>query len=327
MARQNLVILHGFLFEDPIIMQNEAGESYYASARVIVSRGVRPTGDGKNHLKCESILVLTQDKHVIREMESHKDAFGNLQPAWKQHDIVEIKGMLTERTIQKSSVCPHCKKRNTRPGSLVFVNPVFARRRGRFETREECIKYLDDEREVSNLAFVVGDLCRDPSQVTPKEGITFTQYQIAINRKYHIREDAPNITTDFPWVKSYGDNGILDLQRLHVGSSVLIDGFLQSRSVLRHAVCGQQLDEKGRALFDSDGKPVMAHDLFGEETGCGGKYDWIDRATELVPYATEYLENYYSEEEAAENERKHQEDLKKQVAMRAEEARRKILGV
>jgi len=115
--------------------------------------------------------------------------------------------------------------------------------------------------------------------------------------------DLPEAKTDYPWVYSYGEQGEEDLKRLRVGAEIMVDGFLRVRSVNRHAVCGQQFDENGKAMVYPDGTPILMTDDDGDLIGCGITYDWKDRVMELVPYATEYLNGYYSDEDLAEKEK------------------------
>ena len=49
---------------------------------------------------------------------------------------------------------------------------------------------------------------------------------------------------------------------------------------------------------------MMRVDEDGEIIGCGKRYDWKDRIVEIVPYETEYIENYYSDEVLAEMKKK-----------------------
>ena len=42
--------------------------------------------------------------------------------------------------------------------------------------------------------------------------------------------------------------------------------------------------------------PVMQIDEDGDFIGCGERYDWKDRMVEIVPYETEYIDNYFSDE-------------------------------
>ena len=76
-------------------------------------------------------------------------------------------------------------------------------------------------------------LTREPAKVKSRYAYPITQYQIAIMRKFHVREDPPEIRIDWPWVKSYGDNAVKDAQRLTTGAEVLIDGYLQTKKGTR----------------------------------------------------------------------------------------------
>ena len=256
MARHNLVFLLGYVTLVQVHNTN-AGEPY-AMAYITVARSDRKVGDQRHYMKCDNPLIMSRDPDTIREMAS-----------WSQYDIVEIKGMIAAKNIGKKSFCPSCGEAKVADGVIVYVNPIFAKKRGHKETQDECIEFLSENREISNQVFVFGELCRDPKKVTPKAGLTVTQYQIALNRKFRIASDPPEVRSDYPWVKSYGDNAMDDRAYLHVGSQVFIDGCLQARKVQRHAVCEE----------------------------CGTKYDWADRALEIVPFETEYMANFYTQEE------------------------------
>lgn len=259
MARHNLVFLLGYVTSIQVV-QN--GDQQYALAYVNVARGTRDVGDHKYHMRCDNPIVMSRNPAVVQEMAT-----------WEQYDIVEIKGPIAVKSINKGSYCTHCQEKNIVEGTLVYINPIFAKKRAHKESQDECLEFLSENREVSNQAFIFGTLCRDPKKISPKEGLTVTQYQIALNRKYRIREDAPEIKADFPWVKSYGSNAISDREHLHIGSQIFVDGCLQARKVNRHGVCQH----------------------------CGEKYDWADKALEIVPFETEYISNFYSDEEVQQN--------------------------
>ena len=292
MARENLVFLTGSVAGTPRVAKN--GEDYiYAMAYVNVARGLREVGDYRKYMKCDNPIIMTRDPDWMKEIGT-----------WKEHDIVHIKGMIACRKIKKTSFCSHCRTKNQFPGALVYINPIFCEKICHLENDEECLQYLAAHREISNQVFVFGTLCRDPKKMRVKDGLIVTQYQVALNRKYRIKTDPPELKTDYPWVKSYGKNAEEDMKRLHTGSEVFIDGCLQARSVNRHAVCGQAYDEYGKPLFFDNGMPVMRVDEEGNLIGCGEKYDWKDRALEMVPYETEYISDVYTDEEIEETEKK-----------------------
>lgn len=277
MARQNQAFLMGAVLKDPKIVKNPDGEYLYAMVYVTVVRGYREVGDGKKFMKADNPVIITREKELIQEIER-----------WQVYDIVDVKGPIASKNILKSSICAHCGEKNKATGSLVYINPIYARRRLHLDNRDECVNYLSTNREISNQVFVFGTLCRDPKKLTPKEGLIVTQYQVAMNRKFRIKQDPPELKTDYPWVKSYGANAMEDHKRLHTGSIVYIDGCLQARSVLRHTQCEH----------------------------CNEQYDWKDRAMEIVPYATEYILNYYDDETIEENEARRLEQIKRDIFLR-----------
>lgn len=260
MSRHNLAFLTGAVLKAPLIEKDEDGNFVYGWCMINVVRGFREVGDHKHFMKSDNPIIMSKDANILKNMET-----------WKENDIVFIKGVVASKSIKKGNYCPHCGARMTTDGTLVYVNPIFSMKMEEFPTNEAALKYLSGLREISNQVFLLGTLCRDPKKISPKEGLIVTQYQIALNRKYFIRSDPPEIKADYPWVKSYGENAVEDKKRLHTGSKVFIDGCLQARSVQKHAVC----------------------------TECGEKYDWKDRAMEIVPYETEYIADYYTDEDLA----------------------------
>ena len=246
MARQNLAFLLGVVPKSVKIKKDSEGRKEYAMTHVIVARGLRDVGDHRKNMKCDNPIIMTKDENMMAEMEK-----------WRQGDIVFIKGVVSAKKITKSSFCEHCKTKNSFPGGLVYIYPIYLKKEAHFETDEERLQYLANNREISNQVFMFGTLCRDPKRFTTENGLKITQYQIAVNRKFCIQTDPPEIKTDYPWVKSYGENAKSDREHLHIGSDVYIDGCLQARSVERHAHCGQAYNEKGKVMFYEGGEPVM----------------------------------------------------------------------
>lgn len=263
MSRHNLAFLTGAVIKAPTIHTDEEGNYVYGMCYLNVVRGFREVGDKKKFMRSDNPIIMTRDQSILKKMET-----------WKENDIIQLKGVIAAKNVLKSSYCPYCNEKNQADGSLVYINPIFVMTLEHFETFEEALEYLSRVREISNQVYLLGTLCRDPKKISPKEGLTVTQYQIALNRKYFIRSDPPEIKSDYPWVKSYGQNALDDRERLHVGSKVFIDGFIQARSVQKHVTC----------------------------ESCGEKYDWKDRAMEIVPYETEYLYDYYTDEDIAKRE-------------------------
>lgn len=268
MSRHNITILYGVILKDPIIQKDADGNALYGLCYINVVRSLREVGDGLKTVQTAHPPIMTREPAILAVMEQ-----------LKAHDMVLIKGSIASKSIKKSSFCKNeaCHTKVSVDGTLVYVNPIYMEKIKHCETNEEILNDLLAHREISNIVYVLGTLCRDPKKIRPSNGMIVTQYQIALNRKFRIRTDPPEIKADYPWVKSYGENAKEDKARLHTGSIVFIDGFLQARNVQRHAVC-----------------PV-----------CNQKYDWIDNAMEIVPYETEYMPGtFYSDEDIAEMNKK-----------------------
>ena len=246
-------------------ISDKPDENGYMTAKLVmgVIRGYRNVGVNRDKVKIDRPIIQTRNPEMINRMIT-----------WKKNDIVTIEGAITTNTLNKISICPHCRARNLTEGLSTYIEPRFAELNFSAKDESSCIQYLQTVREISNRARVSGNLCRDPKKISIKNGPTVTQYPLAVDRKFVIKEDPPSKTTDFPWVKAYGQNAISDRNRLHLGSEVMIDGLIQTRSVNRKTICRE----------------------------CGQLYEWKERVCELVPYETEYVTNYYTEEEAAANE-------------------------
>ena len=288
---QSFTYMLGAVIKPPLVVKS--GERYvYAMVYITVARSEREVGDRRRYMKCDDPVMITRDPMLIREIET-----------WDVFDIVEVYGQLRSRLIKKTSFCQFCNTRNQVPGALVYIDPFSCEKRCRLGSTSECIQYLAAHREVSNQVLTFGTLCRDPSRRRTGEGLSYTQYQVTLDR-YQSGSIPPAPRSEFPWVRSYGSNAASDLKRLHIGSEVFIDGYLQARSVNQHTVCGQEYDENGDPICYDNGMPMMRVDEDGEIIGCGKRYDWKDRIVEIVPYETEYIGNYYSDEVLAEMEKK-----------------------
>lgn len=280
MAKQNLAFLYGRVAKAPAISKNrETGEYNYGMVYIDTVRGFRAVDDGLNYVKHEYPLLMSKEKEHIENFMG-----------WVENDIVLIKGVVTSKKIKKSSFCdnPDCHDENGNPtkntayGNLIYITPLYLEKLRHCDSKEVAEEELLKHREVSNCAYVYGQLLKDPKLFTTKRGVKITQYPIAINRKYTIRTDDPSIRTDWPIVKSYGEQALDDKTYLHYQSEILVDGYLQARTVRRKTKC-----EK-----------------------CGKIYEWKDHTMEIVPYATEYIKNFRTKEEVEEEQQKTVEEYK-----------------
>lgn len=277
MARENTIRLYGYVKHPPLIGRDANGKKTYVMASVVVIRGPRKVGDHKKYAKKDCPILLTSDEDLMDQMEQ-----------WKEHSIVDIKGVVSTRNINKGYRCKHCGSPNFTPGVFTYITPIFVRLDDhKCESLDECIEYIQQNREISNEAKITGTVCIGPKKTRPKEGLVVTQYTIAVNRKYRVRTDSAEIESDYPVVKSYGKNALEDRKRLHVGSLIQVDGCIQTRRVEREVTC----------------------------KNCGKKYMREDTALELVPFDVEYLRDYYSDE-----------IIEEMKATKTEDAMAKIFG-
>lgn len=235
-------------------------------------RGYRHIGDGRENVKIDRPVIQSRDEKMRETIIT-----------WRKNDIVFIKGAVATRTENKGATCPFCGCRNETEGLTVYIEPIFIQKLFTAKDDSESLKYLNSIREISNQVYIAGNLTRDPKKIKVKNGPTVTQYPLAVKRNYTIKEDPPSLDVDFPWVKVYGQNAYTDRERLKLGSTVDIDGIIQTRSINRKLICAE----------------------------CNQRYEYKERTLEIVPYETDYVRNYYTEEEAAANEKARKEQILK----------------
>lgn len=257
MARHNEVFLYGQIISEP---RNSDKKIMFC---LNIIRGIRDFGDNISELKYDAPIIMSFNPEIIA-----------IAKDFKKGDMVEVKGTITTKEVNKSALCPHCGHKTIAQGTIVFINPIYISKREEGVSHDEGLMLLKKRVEISNTIKVIGRLCRDPEHYVSKTGKHVTQYQLAVNRKFHIKEDSTEVRTDYPWVKSYGNVAVEDAKFLKTGSLVYIDGMLQSRKVERTSTC----------------------------ESCGESFVWHDNALEIVPYAVEYLQDYITPEEYEQKE-------------------------
>ena len=263
MAKHNQVLLNGQVSVPPRIICDTDGTPIRAMCGVDVMHGTRDFGNNIDNIKYDVPVVMTSDEEMIKKVS-----------ALKKGDMVEVKGTITTIDIIKRTACKYCGHRHEKKGNLVCITPIYIERREEELSESKGKRLLRDRCEISNLVTVIAPLCRDPQLYRTENGTAVTTYQLAIRRKFRIKKDT-DIRTDFPWVKSYGQIAENDAKSLRKGSYVFIDGRIQVRQLKRVQECEE----------------------------CGKVYEWSDSATEIVPYAVEYLRDYYTVDEIEARER------------------------
>lgn len=262
MGRHNQVNLYGILVKDPKIeyRTNVKGETVYNYAKILLytAIGARQYSSHFKQPEDHVIPVIVKNSQLVEQIEKEK---------WKKYNIIQIKGVLTTQNVIKKSKCPHCNAiMEYKGGQITYVTPSNLVRVLDTIDSESSIQHIRRNIEISNTIQVVGTLCSDPKNYRKDKdnGEWSIEYQIAINRKYYIKENDPSEKTDYPYVRSYGEQAELDKKLLKQSSSVLIDGFLKARGVRRTSVC----------------------------ENCQEEYEWNDTsAVEIVPYSVEYLKD------------------------------------
>ena len=258
MARHNYVSLIGSVVSAPRIVDLE--ESQRATMTLKVIKGDRDSHDGDIQLKVTYPIIISLNKHMVEIMSK-------LQP----NDIVIVKGNLITATVDKGyKACPYCDSENIFPGLITYVNPIdILVHKQNIEDPKEALKIILENKEFSNEVCVIGHLCTPPEQVATLKSVPVVQYKLGIPRKFRIKEDPLNVKSDFPYIKSFGQNAIDDLDNLKTGSTVLIDGYLQARKFPKKIEC----------------------------SNCGKTYEDKDTALEIVTYHTEYLRHCKHDDE------------------------------
>ena len=254
MARENTVILHGQVRGKPKIYLNPEGKTIQVSFFLKVLRRPFLTGEGQTNignLRVDSPIIITRDEELI-----------NTCVNFAEGDMVDIKGVLVTRNVKKESICPNGHTK-VDIGTSVFIVPQYVCRRETHLSVPSGDMLLRERCEVSNICMIIGSLCKDPDfyEFDENTGSCVAQYQIASNRRYHIRDGHEAERTDYPWVKTINRQARDDKAHLKKGSSIYINGAIQTREVERELVC-----------------PV-----------CGEKYQKKEMVCELFPYTVEYL--------------------------------------
>jgi len=253
MPRFNRVLLFGAVVKAPEFIE----ENHEFKVTVKTTIGRRRSYDGEMLPVYEYIKVFAGKEKVLNEIAG-----------WQKNDFVLVDGILCTRYIDKTATCTECGTEVSEKIIQCYVQPIFAERQRHLE-EDEIEEVLLSHSTLSNRMELLGAVASEPKLVTLKpkkyEGkpTTFCQYQIALNRLYRVKSDPEDRKADFPYVKSY-TNAMEDIYRLRTGTTVFIDGYLQSRTFSKKYFC-----------------PT-----------CGTRFQEQHSVMEIVPYHTEYLEYF-----------------------------------
>lgn len=249
MARHNFTYLYGRVTKNKIT-KDDNGNYLIGQTLLTVVRGKRNSEDDKmEDYIFDCPIIVSKNPDILYEMDK-----------WKENDMVIVKGTVSTKDVKKTRICPNCGHKNSRDGVLLYITPIFAQKVSSCSTKELCFELLKKNCEISNQVIVAGNVCNDPESFKGNGPIQ-TQYQLAVNRKFRVKEDSPEIKTDYPWIKSYGENAKNDMAFINKGGSVLVEGYIQTREFKQTLVCEE----------------------------CGEEFLTDDQTLEITPYSTEYL--------------------------------------
>lgn len=248
MARENTVYLYGQIITVPRIRYLD-GTAVSAMFSIKVLR--RNANSGTEHKKIyfDCPVIRTKNKLLIEQIAG-----------LTKGDMIITRGLITTREVEKLTICPECGARNVQQGNAVYVTPISIMCVEREVSELAGVQLLKEHNEISNNVIVIGNICKAPEFYEDANKRTYAQYQMAVNRRFHVKEDAQ--TTDYPWIKTFGRQATNDSRCLVVGSGIYINGALQSRDITRSTTCS-----------------------------CSHTYEWDESVLEIVPYYIGYLSN------------------------------------
>lgn len=184
---------------------------------------------------------------------------------FKVGKFVMVRGMVSTKMLKKSIVCEGCGKEYAVDSLVteVIAYSIPALLNGEYDA--------NSLKEFANNLHMIGAVCSDIQSRQSPSGVSMTQYQVAVNRKYHVKEKEEK--TDFPWVKTFGKQAEEDEKHLKVSSQIYINGSIQTREVSKTIVCDE----------------------------CESQIKYIENLGEIVPQDVEYLNNCIFDE-VTENE-------------------------
>ena len=267
----NSVQLLGIVTDDPIlVIDDESKEVIKGSVFLTVVSPNRDNGLVKDEeLIYSNPFIFSQDPQILESMTE-----------WKKNDIVFIKGVITTLDAKRGVKCSCCGQKSFRDSEITLITPIFAESRFTGLTEKEALEIITERREVSNQVYLIGRLCKDVDDKVTKGSYRalkdilhfrdIAKYQLGISRKFFLRQDSPDNKADYPHIISVGERAVRDKTCLHKNSLVLIDGMIYTREYRRMEICPH----------------------------CNEKFDWNYKTTEILSFATEYLDDYITPEEA-----------------------------
>ena len=274
MPRMNHIYLLGYLKTAPRIKPDkESGLPAGVLMYLTVVRPDRSVGDRRTDIGRDDITVIVESPELAQKISGA--AVG---------DVVWVEGVFQQRRDMKiPHICMECNQLNIETGSILCVHALYGAIANPLHDVQKALEYVISMRHVSNVAYVSGFLTNDPREYSSaKDHVLITQYPLIVNRQVTIPTDPPELRTDEIVVKSFSERARRDKDTLHRGSSVMVYGYLHARSdIIKRGPCQH----------------------------CGKPHSWFRKSMEIFSVETDYLNNFYSDEEKAEREAARQEQM------------------
>ena len=236
MARDNTVMLVGRLSKPTVSFIEDYGTFKVAFTMTVLRNNKR--------IEYPKVVVYGLTETKAREIWSEM----------KEGKIAIVRGMITTKLRTKRMICPECGCETEFPQLqtevVAFAPPII------LHEDYSPAKFV----EISNNVNLLGEVC---SQVQTRANCTL--YQLAVERRFYVKEQGPETRRDVPWIKSFSDIGKEDSMRLSPGSVVYITGALQTRNVDRLINCNN--------------------------AGCSGQLSYKETMHEIITSRVEYLHN------------------------------------
>lgn len=238
MARENSFTFLGELEGAPVVLFNEETKTYRVTFTL---KTLRRSG----RVDYPKISIYSLDEETARKYVT------KLKPG----SFVQVRGMVATKIVKKPVQCEKCgeiSRIDTLNSEIIsYGNPyVF----------QEEINPAEIT-EFANSGNLIGSLCTDIQRRDSASSSTVAQFQLAVNRRYHVTELEKGSRTDYPWIRVIGNVADECLKRLHKSSQVYISGVFQTRDISRHVRC-----EK-----------------------CGEEIVYAERVGEVLPMGIEFL--------------------------------------
>lgn len=279
MPRMNHIYLVGYLKEALKIKPDKVtGLPAGLLMSLTVVRGNRSVGDRRSDIGRDDITVIVESAELAQKLSSATIG-----------DVVSIEGVFQQRRKMKiPHACTKCGGKNIEIGDILCIYALYGSIVNPCHDVQKALDYVISIRHFSNIAYISGFLTNDPKEhSSAKDNLLITQYPVIINRQVTIVSDPPDLRTDEIVVKSFSDRARRDKDTLHRGSRVMVLGYLRVR------------------------KDIPKH---GECQCCHQEHMWYKRSMELLAVETDYLSDFYSDEEIAAREAERQEQMRRDAS-------------